>query len=269
MKNHLVRYGGWALIAGAAEGIGKAFSMLLAEKGQHLVMVDIHKEALHNLSRQIETTYGVQTQCITHDLEDEHSVHLCMEAIRKIDCRLMIYVAAYSKVRPFLSNNTNELKRFVHLNSMTPLLLVHDFAEMIGNKGSGGIILMSSLAGLVGPRYVAPYAATKAFNIILAEALYHEFKEKKIDIQACCAGITLTPTYLTSLGEKKNQVKNAMKAEKVAISSLQNLGRKAIHIPGWKNRLNYFFLTQILPRSCSALMVSQYMKKLYPEKEVL
>ena len=55
---------------------------------------------------------------------------------------------------------------------------------------------MASLAGLWGAQLLAPYGATKAFNILLAESLHHELKSKNFDVMACVAGATSTPAYL-------------------------------------------------------------------------
>ncbi len=67
---------------------------------------------------------------------------------------------------------------------------------MIEKNKSGGIILMSSLAGLLGMQLIAPYASSKAFAWNLAEALFHELKPNNIDVMACIAGATATEAYL-------------------------------------------------------------------------
>jgi len=253
-------------VAGAAEGIGKAFSVILARQGQHLVMVDHHAEALTDLTSEIEGKYGVKTISLCLDLAGENAPGKCMEAIQNLDCRMMIYVPAFSKVRSFLSNSQEDLDRFIHLNCRAPMQLVHAFASHIEGRGPGGIILMSSLAGLIGPQFVAPYAGTRAFNIVLAEALFHEFSAKSIDILACCAGITSTPTYLASLPDKAANIPGILDAETVAAFALHQLGKKAICIPGWKNRFSYFILTRILSRKQASALVSKAMRKMYPGK---
>jgi len=216
MKHVKEQYGEWALVAGAAEGIGKAFAVTLARGGQHLVLADHQPEALRILSSGIEKEFGVKTISLSLDLAGQNAAHQCMEAIRNFDCRMLVYVPAFSKVRPFLANSPEDLDHFIDLNSRTPIHLVHAFASQIETKGGGGIILMSSLAGLIGPQFVAPYASTKAFNIVLAEALFHEFKRKKINILACCAGITSTPTYWESQPDKEATRPAIMEPQEVA-----------------------------------------------------
>ncbi len=55
---------------------------------------------------------------------------------------------------------------------------------------------------LIGPKYVATYAATKSFSIRLAEALHDELKADGIDIMACCAGTVSVADSLKHMGLK-------------------------------------------------------------------
>ena len=54
------------------------------------------------------------------------------------------------------------------------------------------------MAGFQGSPLISNYAATKAYNMILAEGLWDEFRESGVDVLACCAGATRTPNYLRS-----------------------------------------------------------------------
>ena len=65
-------------------------------------------------------------------------------------------------------------------------------------RGRGGILLMSSLAGGQGTPIVAAYAASKAFEIVLAEGLWDELRPAGVDVLACRAGPTRTPSYEAS-----------------------------------------------------------------------
>ncbi|MEI7980694.1 MAG: SDR family NAD(P)-dependent oxidoreductase [Bacteroidota bacterium] len=267
MNDFHLKYGEWALVAGAAEGIGAGFTEALAIRKMNVVMVDNNATALVEWSEKVERTHGVKTIRVLQDLSAKDAWAKCLQTIENLDCRLLIYVAAYSRVRLFLDHDQKDLDRFLDTNSRTPIHLVSAFADRLKKSSQrGGILLVSSLAGLIGPRYVAPYAATKAFNIILAEALYHEFKPHSIDIMVCCAGTTSTPMFWSTnprFGSKKTDVMDPMD---VVNYGLKKLGKKAICIPGWKNRLSYFILTRLMPRRLAARMVGSYMEKIYPQE---
>ena len=80
----------------------------------------------------------------------------------------------YGPVMPFLDNSEDDLDLYIDVNCRTLLHLTHRFAGHLKTGRSGGIVLMSSLAGLWGTGLVAPYGASKAFDYNLAEALHYE-----------------------------------------------------------------------------------------------
>jgi hypothetical protein len=123
---------------------------------------------------------------------------------------------------------------------------------------------MSSLAGMVGPALAAPYAATKAFSLLLAESLFYEMKKDNVDILACCAGPTSTPTYWKSKPINQSKFIEVMDPSIVATSALKKLGRTPVCIPGWKNRVIYYFLTR-LSKKRAGYIVSKSMLGMYPE----
>jgi len=127
MKN---KYGPWCLVAGAAEGLGKAFSRSLAAKNMNLILVDQQKDSLNSLASQLETTFEIQVVTLHLDLASGDSVGLIMEAISRTACRLLIYNAAFSKVQKFMLNDPDMLDRYVDVNMRTPMQLIHAFCHL-------------------------------------------------------------------------------------------------------------------------------------------
>jgi len=258
------KYGDWALVAGAALGLGEAYSTQLAKQGINIVMVDNQLSSLTNLSAKLENTYSIKTVSIHADLLNPDSIDIILETIKAMDCRLFIYNAAFSRIKKFTDHSPDELEHFLHVNIGSQLKLVHAFSKMLlTKKQKGGIILMSSLAGLLGMQLIAPYAASKAFAWNLAEALHHEFKPNNIDVIACVAGATATEAYLKTnpkYGVIKAQVQMP---EVVAESALKKLGKQALYISGRSNRFNYFILTRVLPRKMAARIANATMWKMY------
>jgi len=258
------RYGNWALVAGAAEGIGEGFCTALAEKGFNIILVDKNAGAMHDLALKTENAYHVKTLEVIIDLGTQDAADQCMNAARSTDCRLMVYVAAFSRVCSFIKLNHDELDGFLSVNTRTLLHLVHGFSgRLISTGKTGGIILVSSLAGLIGPQYVAAYAATKAFSIRLTEALHGELREHGIAISVCCAGTVSTPTYLKSQPSFEKMKPPVMEAGDVARYAIRQLGKKTICIPGIKNRMQYFFLMNMIPRQLASRLINLAMKKMY------
>jgi uncharacterized protein len=264
MSDFLIRFGQWGLVAGAAEGLGAAFCEELARRGMNIIMVDVKEKGMESLSARLEGIFDIQTKTVVLDLASEEAPENCMHVMNGLDCRLLVYNAAYSRVKPFLSAEPGELDLYIDVNTRTPLKLVNAFAHKLKSaKIPGGILLMSSLAGLWGTRFVAAYSGTKAFNLQLAEALSYELKPFGIDISACCAGATATPGYLGSGPAKGFLTPSVMNPAKVASIALKKLGRKTMIIPGFYNRVSYFLLTHLLPRRISSKIVNRAMAGTY------
>lgn len=265
MKGSVSRFGEWALIAGAAEGIGAAFSTTLAGYGMNLILADKNLPSLNFLADELEKTHRIKTIRLHQDLSGENASSDCLDKVKEIDFRLLIYVPAFSTVGKFAEYSAEEIDHFLSLNVRTPIHIVHSFLKRQQKGQRCGIILMSSLAGLLGPAFAAPYAATKAFLLIFSESLFYELKNDKVDMLACCAGPTSTPTYWNSKPRNQSKIIEIMQPLDVATYALKMLGKRSFCIPGWKNRVFYHFLTRVIPRKFAGTLVSKSMLKMYPD----
>ena len=123
---------------------------------------------------------------------------------------------------------------------------------------------MTSLAGLQGSGYLSVYAATKAFNRILAESLWYEWKNREVEIIACCAGATATPGFINTNPEKSSIfAPEILKPEAVAKECLRMLGKKPSFITGRANRFASFIMQKILPRKMAVNIMGDTTKKMY------
>jgi short-subunit dehydrogenase len=122
-------------------------------------------------------------------------------------------------------------------------------------RGRGGIVLMSSLAGSQGSPNIAAYAATKSFNAVLAEGLWKELKPWGVDVLACMAGAIRTPGYREAGGAK--QAPGTLEARVVAEQTLNELGKGPIFVPGALNKIARFVLMRLLSRRAAIAIMSQ------------
>jgi short-subunit dehydrogenase len=263
-KSFTKKYGPWVVLIGAAEGIGKAYSIALAKRGMNIIMVDKAGDIQNDLAERIEREWKVHTIRIDIDLFTKDAVSIILKQVERVDCRLLIYNAAYSKVKPFIDLNEDEIDHFIKINAEVQIKLVHQFSiYLTAGKRGGAILLMSSLAGLIGVQLVSTYAATKALTWNLAEALHYDLKKENIEVMACLAGATITPTYKTTNPKYGLLKPKVMQAEEVAELALKNLGKKILYIPGFSNRLNYFILTRLLPRKWASYIANKTIYGMY------
>ena len=119
----LDKYGPWACVVGAAEGLGSAFSVGLAQRGFNLILIDKQEDKLNDLKIQLENKFSIETQQVRIDLNDKACIEQIMNVLGRQNCRFMIYNASYGPVRPFLINTPDELDLCINVNISAPLHL--------------------------------------------------------------------------------------------------------------------------------------------------
>lgn len=254
------RYGPVALVAGASEGLGRAFAESLAESGFSLVMLARRPDPLDAAAAAIRERFDVDVHAIPIDLASEAAVRALPELIAELDIGLFIYNAAYAPVGPFLSRPVEDLLRIVDVNVRGPLLLTRLLAPRLVARGRGGVVLMSSLAGLQGTPRLATYAATKAFNIVLGESLWGELRPYGVDVLVSCAGAVRTPGFAAQTAGADPP--GTLDACDVARATLAAVGRDPRVVPGWLNKLAQWVVGRLLPRRHAVALMEQNTRRL-------
>jgi short-subunit dehydrogenase len=233
----LEKYGPYALVAGASEGLGAAYAVALAKRGFKLALLARRKEKLEAFAAELRGKYPVEIITCAVDLADFEAVKTFVSAL-DAEIGLLVYNAACAPVGLFKDIEEEQLSRIVAVNVRGPLLLARLALPKMIERKRGGIVLMSSLAGTQGSPRLAAYAATKSFNAILAEALWKELKPLGIDVIASCAGAILTPGYN---GAQQAKAPGTLTPEQAAEKTLKALGKGPVFVPGGINKLARFF----------------------------
>ena len=131
MIDFLNRFGQWGMVAGAAEGIGAAYCEEMASRGMNVIMVDVKQEEMTILAEKLQKEHSIQVRREVIDLSGEDATERCMKAMEGLDCRLLVYNAAYSRVKPFLNSSPEELDLYINVNARTPLHLASVFARKL------------------------------------------------------------------------------------------------------------------------------------------
>jgi hypothetical protein len=251
-------------VVGASEGLGAAFAKALAARGLNVVLVARRAEPLRALAAELEANHGVRTRELALDLAQPESITALLSGIHDLEVGFMVWNAALSLIGPFLDQSLEGHRRELEVNCVAPLSLVHGLGREMVARRRGGIILMSSLSGMQGSALIAHYAATKAWNRVLAEGLWWELGKSGVDVLACLAGATDTPGYRASepAGGKGPRV-SVMSPDAVVEEALAALGTTPSLIPGWRNRWAAALLARVLPRRLAVRIMGKTMDALY------
>ncbi|MDR2702085.1 MAG: SDR family NAD(P)-dependent oxidoreductase [Spirochaetaceae bacterium] len=242
------KYGPYALMAGGSYGLGGAYAEALAKRGMNIVLIARDKEKLDAAAKRLMEQYPVDVIPLAADLADFEKVKAHLEKLT-ISIGLLVYNAAFAPIGLFETKSEDDLAKAAAVNVRTPLLLTRYLCESMIKNGRGGIVLMSSIAGMQGSPKLATYAATKSFNAVLAEGLWKELKGRGIDVTACVAGAIFTPGYQQA--EKTKPAPGAMAAGDVAEQALNALGKGPVFIPGAVNKFARFLFMRLLSRKAA------------------
>ncbi|HTS80528.1 MAG TPA: SDR family NAD(P)-dependent oxidoreductase [Myxococcaceae bacterium] len=236
------RYGSWAVVAGASEGLGAAWAEALAARGLNLLLVARRPEVLEATAASIRGKHGVEVRTAPVDLAGAQELERLTEGL---EVGFGVWNAAHSPRGQFLDLTLEDQLRSIDVNCRGPLTMAHVLGRRMAARGRGGLVLMSSLTAFQGSPFLATYGATKAFNLVLAEGLWFELRSRGVDVLACAAGATLTPGFKRASPEGEPGM---IEPAQVVEEALGRLGRAGVMIPGRFNRFASFLMRRILPR---------------------
>lgn len=256
------KYGPWALLGGACQGIGRAFADALAERGLRLVLADVRGDLLPGVAAEVRARFGVETETLALDLGDRAAGPRLAALAAEREIGLGIACAAIGGVGPFLSEPLDAHRARIDVNCGGALSIAYALAGPMVARRRGGLVLVSSMAGMQGTGWVASYSATKAYDLALAEGLWFELAPSGVDVLALVPGNTDTPG-LRSSSPKKGQ-KSWMQPADVAREALEALGREPFHVCGEANRKVVEALTR-LPRAERVRIMGEQTRALYED----
>ncbi|HSP96556.1 MAG TPA: SDR family NAD(P)-dependent oxidoreductase [Candidatus Dormibacteraeota bacterium] len=247
------RYGPCALVAGAAVGLGAAYARQIAARGVDLVMLDRDPVPLAATAAAVRREHGVEVQELVAELGHPNVVTRVGNALGQREVGLLVYNAALGTVAPFLELDPAHLDAMLAVNCRAPVQLVRALAPAMVARRRGGIVLMSSMSGNVGSAQLAMYAASKAFALVLGDALWVELRAHGVDVLVVQPGSTRTPGWESSQPADGTTLP-VMEADDVVREALEALGVEPLIIPGEMNRQGAAGIAQLSRRQAIEFM---------------
>lgn len=255
-------YGKWALITGASSGIGEEFAKRLAKEKFNLIVIARREERLQALAKLLREKEGIEVKVIPGDLTDFNLIERIKNECTGLEIGLLINNAGFGSTGEFISCDPEREAKMVMLNCVVPTILTHHFLNGMIERKKGGIIFLGSMVAFQSTPLMATYAATKAFNLLLGEALWYELKKHKIDVLALNPGGTDTEFQrIASLGTGPAP----RTPQQVVETALNALGKKPSVVDGALNK-TMTVLGKFLPRRNLVSMAGKISEKLYNAK---
>ncbi len=262
------RYGDWALVAGASEGLGEAWARGLAAAGFNVVLVARRRDALEQVAHGIREDLAVETRIEVLDLGTPALAGRLAALDDELRIGISVYNAAYAPIGAFLDLTLEDKLTVVDVNVRGPLIWSDVLGRRLVERGRGALVLVSSIAGFHGTALVATYAASKAFDTMLGEGLWEELGRHGVDVMVCAAGSTLTPKFKEATPADKLAGSPAMEPEDVVREALEALERRSgpTFIPGRFNRWSRQLMGRLLSRRAAVRTISNSLRSTYGER---
>jgi short-subunit dehydrogenase len=237
------KYGPWALVTGASDGIGREFARRLARAGLNVVLVARRAEVLEQLGNELRSSFGVDVLVLPADLARPATVDAIAGSTAALDVGLLVAAAGFGTSGRFVDSQIASELEMIDVNCRAVAALAHHFGGRFGRRGRGGIVLMSSVVAFQGVPRAANYAATKAYVQSLAEGLRAELRPLGVDVVASAPG----PVHSGFAERADMRMGLAETPAAVAQATLDALGRRGTVRPGWLSKVLGWSLA-LLPR---------------------
>jgi len=180
----------YSLVTGASKGLGKVFAQALASRKHNLVLVARSEDELNELANQLRATHGIDVEVIPSDLAAVGAGQGLAQELSKrgLQVDLLVNNAGFGLQGEFRKLDLNRQLEMIQLHNSTVVELCHLLLPAMIAARRGGIINISSMAGMQAAPYATLYSATKSFLITFSIALEREVGKHGVRIVTVCPG---------------------------------------------------------------------------------
>ncbi len=264
MKKIFREYKVWALVTGAASGMGRIYARRLASMGYNLVLVDINgaglEETSEMVSKEINPPYldDFKVLTIVQDLSRINAADIIHEQTEAAGCKVEVLVnnAGVMYCQGIAETSERMLKLITMVHMVTPLLLCRKYVGAMKDRGNGYILNISSLAACMIWPGIGMYGATKRFVKDYSRELRIECRKTGVSVTNAYFGAVDTP--LIPLKKKLRRVARILSVmispEKAVDQALKaTFKRRKGTMPGFVNHI-FRPICMILPDSLLGLV---------------
>lgn len=258
------RYGKWALVTGAAQGIGFAYCQRLVELGMPVVMLDVQAQLLEEKAARLRAT-GAEVRALTCDLSDVAAVNAAVDSLADLEIGLLVANAGIGAVGRWLDVPQETKVAQVAVNCTSVIVLTDRLTPLMVARKRGGVIIMASGSAEMGSSFIATYAATKAFDRVLAEGLYLALKPHGVDVTTVMPGAVDTEGFHESLpqGVAPTKMMSPVSPATIVNAAFEGLGTKVNVRPQGKLGPVIGAVMKLIPRTAMMKLGEKAVKAQY------
>ncbi|MBQ8483742.1 MAG: SDR family NAD(P)-dependent oxidoreductase [Bacteroidales bacterium] len=217
MKHRFRNYEAYALVTGAASGMGQIYARRLALMGYSLVLVDINPSGLEQTVSLVETDVkadeGMEADVkarfkvlpLVQDLSAQDAADVVFARTEAEGCQVEVLVnnAGVMYCQGIAETSERMLRLIMMLHMQTPLMLCRKYVVGMKERGCGYILNISSLAECMNWPGIGMYGSTKRFVKDYSRELRIECQKTGVSVTNAYFGAVDTPLIPIRPGLKK------------------------------------------------------------------
>ncbi|XP_009980144.1 PREDICTED: testosterone 17-beta-dehydrogenase 3-like [Tauraco erythrolophus] len=187
--------GEWAVVTGAGDGLGKAYSFELAKRGLNIVMISRTLEKLQRVASEVEQATGQKVKVIQADFTRNSVYENIEKGLQGLDIGVLVNNVGmlHSPLPCRFLNGPDIDENLVNCNIISVTKMTKIILKQMEPRQKGLILNLSSGLGTFPCPLYTMYSASKAFISTFSKALQAEYKTKGIIIQVVAPYGVSTP----------------------------------------------------------------------------
>lgn len=254
----------FAIVTGAAKGLGRAFAINLAQRGINTILISLPHENLPVFAQQLEIQYGVKSIPYEVDITNKAQLmHILTDITTQYNIFFLINNAGIGGTSSFLKSKAETLEKIIDVNIHAMTMITRAVVPCLIKSGAGYLLNVASMAAFSPIAYKTVYPASKAFIASFSLGLREELKQEGVSVSVVFPGPIMTNYQVSEriLAQGNKARLGLLTTEQIARFAInQCLAKKARIIPGFWNVLSAKLL-QFLPRQTTGSFLSNTIKK--------
>ena len=189
------KYGKWAVVTGATDGIGKAYSQQLAKRGMNVVLVSRTLSKLEDVAAELREKYSIETKVIAVDFSSADIYDVLTSELADLEIGVLVNNVGMTYGDPLFFHEvpTDVVESLINVNILSVAKMTRIVLPQMLERKKGIILNIGSMGGYQSVPLLSEYSGSKSFVDFFTRGIQAEYKGKNsIIIQYIAPGFVST-----------------------------------------------------------------------------